>query len=309
MIVKISKNKKVISSFFLFILIIIIVVLSFSRLLLYLKFPATLHDIVLALIVFLIGYFMINFIDKRIIKSIEKYSRRKQANILSFIFLIVSYLVLIIVVLDILNINITNILVGGAFLGVILAVASQSMLSNLFGGIVILLFKQFDQGDKIKITTWQFSFLLPAYPNKFFSKDLVLPGYVGIIDSTGFFYTTFIGEDGIPFKIPNSILIQAFILELDDIKYLNVQIKYEIKKELSFKKARDIIKDIIEKAKVDHGFEVKNFDIYIDETSLTSYVVVIKINVQNIESDFSIKSTILEMLIEKIDLLYIKDKP
>jgi small-conductance mechanosensitive channel len=301
---KISRNKKVISSFFLFILVIIVAILSFSRLLLYLKFPATLHDIVLALIVFLIGYFMINFIDKRIIKSIEKYSKRKQANILSFIFLIVSYLVLIIIVLDILNINITNILVGGAFLGVILAVASQSMLSNLFGGIIILLFRQFDPGDRIKITTWQFSFLLPAYPNKFFSKDLVLPGYVGIVDSTGFFYTNFIGEDGIPFKIPNSILIQASILKLDDIKYLNVQIKYEIKKELSFKKARDIIKNIIEKTKTDHGFEVKNFDIYIDETSLTTYVVVIKINIQHVESEFSIKSTVLEMLIDKIDSSY-----
>ncbi|MHB8362768.1 MAG: mechanosensitive ion channel family protein [Patescibacteria group bacterium] len=301
---KISRNKKVITSFFLFILVIIVAILSFSRLLLYLKFPATLHDIVLALIVFLIGYFMINFIDKKIIKSIEKYSKRKQANILSFIFLIVSYLVLIIIVLDILNINITNILVGGAFLGVILAVASQSMLSNLFGGIIILLFRQFDPGDKIKITTWQFSFLLPAYPNKFFSKDLVLPGYVGMVDSTGFFYTNFIGEDGIPFKIPNSILIQASILKLDDIKYLNVQIKYEIKKELSFKKARDIIKDIIEKTKTDHGFEVKNFDIYIDETSLTTYVVVIKINVQHVESEFSIKSTVLEMLIDKIDSSY-----
>ncbi|MHB8443302.1 MAG: mechanosensitive ion channel family protein [Patescibacteria group bacterium] len=301
---KISRNKKVISSFFLFILVIIVVMLSFSRLLLYLKFPATLHDIVLASVVFLIGYFMINFIDKKIIKSIEKYSKRKQANILSFIFLIVSYLVLIIIVLDILNINITNILVGGAFLGVILAVASQSMLSNLFGGIIILLFRQFDPGDKIKITTWQFSFLLPAYPNKFFSKDLVLPGYVGMVDSTGFFYTNFIGEDGIPFKIPNSILIQASILKLDDIKYLNVQIKYEIKKELSFKKARDIIKDIIEKTKTDHGFEVKNFDIYIDETSLTTYVVVIKINIQHVESEFSIKSTVLEMLIDKIDSSY-----
>ncbi len=301
---KISRNKKVISSLFLFILVIIVAILSFSRLLLYLKFPATLHDIVLALIVFLIGYFMINFIDKKIIKSIEKYSKRKQANILSFIFLIVSYIVLIIIVLDILNINITNILVGGAFLGVILAVASQSMLSNLFGGIIILLFRQFDPGDRIKITTWQFSFLLPAYPNKFFSKDLVLPGYVGIVDSTGFFYTNFIGEDGIPFKIPNSILIQASILKLDDIKYLNVQIKYEIKKELSFKKARDIIKDIIEKTKTDHGFEINNFDIYIDETSLTTYIVVIKINVQHVESEFSIKSTVLEMLIDKIDSSY-----
>ncbi len=304
MIVKISKNKKVISSFFLFILIIIIVILSFSKLLAYLKFPATLHDIALAIVVFLIGYFIINFIDERIIKSIEKYSRRKQVNMLSFIFLIVSYIVLIIVVLDILNINITNILLGGAFLGVILAVASQSMLSNLFGGIIILLFRQFDPGDKIKITTWQFSFLLPAYPNKFFSKDLVLPGYVGTIDTTGFFYTTFIGDDGIPFKIPNSILIQASILKLDDIKYLNVQIKYEIKKELSFTKARNIIKDVIEKTKKDHGFEVNNFDIYIDETSLITYVVVIKINVQNIESDFSIKTTVLEMLIDKIDSNY-----
>ena len=288
-------KKQLIIYISIFLILIVFLLFLLSKALVYLHFSSSFNSIILSIIVLLVGYFLINYINRKIQGGINKFVRKREKNLISFIFLIFSYLILIIVVFNILNINITNILLGGAFLGVIIGIAAQSTLTNLLGGIIILIFRQFDVGEKVKITTWQFSFLLPSYPNKFFSNDLILPGYIGTIDNIGIFYSSFIGDDGIPFKIPNSIMIQAAVQKLDKIKHLRVQIKYEIKKEISFEKVRKIIDTIIK----DSNIENVGYEVYINDTTFSTYIIVLRIQSLNNNED-EIKSIILEKMIEKI---------
>lgn len=290
-----GKKNQIIIYIVLFIIIILLLLFLLSKLLVYFNFSYNTDNIILALITLFVGYLFINYINKKIHGSLNKFIRKREKNMISFIFLIFSYLILIIIILNILHINITNVLLGGAFLGVILGIAAQSTLANLFGGIILLLFRQFDIGEKVKITTWQFSFLLPSYPNKFFSNDLILPGLIGTIDNIGIFYSSFIGDDGIPFKIPNSIMIQAAVQKLNAIKHLRIQIKYEVKKEISFLKIKEIIDKIIKNANIKND----GYEIYINDTTLTTYIVVLRIQSLNKNED-EVKSIILEKLLEEI---------
>ncbi|MCL4392729.1 mechanosensitive ion channel family protein [Patescibacteria group bacterium] len=290
-----GKRSQVVIYILLFIIIISLLLFLLSKILIYFNLSKTSNNIILSVVVLFVGYFFINYINRKIQGSLNRFIRKREKNLISFIFLIFSYLILIIVVFNILHINITNVLLGGAFLGVIIGIAAQSTLTNLLGGIIILIFRQFDVGEKVKITTWQFSFLLPSYPNKFFSNDLILPGLIGTIDNIGIFYSSFIGDDGIPFKIPNSIMIQAAVQKLDKVKHLRIQIKYEVKKEIPFEKVEKIVEHIINDLNIEHN----GYDLYINDTTLLTYIVVLRIQSLNKNEDF-VKSKILEKLLKEI---------
>ncbi len=289
---------KIIFLISLFIIFVIVLIVFLQKVTNYFRISHSIYSLLIGILVIIIGSFVINFIENSIFKKFFKFAKmkkRREQNILNFVFLLFSYFILILIVLRVLNINITGILLGGAFIGVIAGLASQSILSNLFAGIVVLMFNQFEIGERIKVTTWQYSFLLPSYPNKFFSSDLLLPGYTGVIDNVGIFYTDIMGDDGFPLKIPNSILIQAAIQKFDKVHKFRCQVKYEIDKKRKFEDIKEILDSII----AESPFEVINFQLYIDETSFATYII--KVVIFSTERDIDlVKSYILESFIKKV---------
>ncbi len=290
-------NKNVILKISVFLLFIFVFIAFIQKIVSYLSISTSLKNIIIAIFIIFIGSLFINFIENRIKIFFKRFNvkKRREQNLLNFIFLTLSYLILVLVTLKFLNINVTNILLGGAFIGVILGIAAQSVLSNLFAGIIILLFNQFEIGERIKFTTWQYSFLLPSYPPKFFSNDIVTPGQIGVIYNVGLFYTDFIGDEGFPIKIPNSILIQAAIQRIDKAKFYKLQIKYEVLKKNKF----SIIKEKIDKILDSKELSIFERSIYIEESTMESYIVKIVLKSNNSNIDY-IKSFVLEKLIDTL---------
>jgi len=106
----------------------------------------------------------------------------------------VGYLFVALVTLHLLHVQISSILVGGALTGVILGIAAQSTLSNLFGGLILLTVKPFSLGQTISIRSSYFS-----------SID-----YTGQVVDINWYYTTI--ADGDRRRIvPNSAIITAVI--------------------------------------------------------------------------------------------------
>ncbi|MHB1630160.1 MAG: mechanosensitive ion channel domain-containing protein [Bacilli bacterium] len=106
----------------------------------------------------------------------------------------VGYLFVAVVTLHLLHVQISSILVGGALTGVILGIAAQSTLSNLFAGLILLTVRPFSLGQTISIRSSYFS-----------SVD-----YTGQVIDVNWYYTTI--EDGERRRIvPNSAIITAVI--------------------------------------------------------------------------------------------------
>ena len=131
--------------------------------------------------------------------------------------------------MSVLKVNADNLILGSAFIGLILGLASQSALSNLFAGIMIILSKPVEPGDVVTINTWQFPVTYPIYRPKFYSKNSITVGQTGIVYDVGLLYTTIKDEERKLIKIPNGILIQALVINHSKAEKNVVHLSYDVK--------------------------------------------------------------------------------
>lgn len=100
-----------------------------------------------------------------------------------------------------------SVLLGAGLAGIVLGLASQTVLSNVFAGILIVFADPFRPGDRVGFITWQFGILPPSYPH-----EAVLPTYTGTIEDVGLSYTVIALDSGGTAKVPNGIVIQALVV-------------------------------------------------------------------------------------------------
>ncbi len=68
---------------------------------------------------------------------------------LSFVISLVGYVLLVIMIVGALGFQLDKLLVGGAVTGVVLGIAAQQTIGNVFAGIVLLVVRPFSVGDVI----------------------------------------------------------------------------------------------------------------------------------------------------------------
>jgi small-conductance mechanosensitive channel len=120
------------------------------------------------------------------------------AGTVGFLIRLVTLLALVIVALRIAGLNPGAIAATGAFTAVVLGLAAQQTIGNLFAGTVLLGTRPFRVGERVKLIGG------------------VLAGQVdGVVGSLGLFYTTLIsGADRI--MVPNSVVIQSAVIPLQE---------------------------------------------------------------------------------------------
>jgi small-conductance mechanosensitive channel len=103
--------------------------------------------------------------------------------------------VLLFAAFAVLGASLGRLLIGAGLTGVILGIAAQQSLSNVFAAVVLLFARPFSVGDDIRIRS----------------------GTLGVIDvrvlGSGLTYVTVLTEDGI-LRIPNSVLLASGIAQL-----------------------------------------------------------------------------------------------
>ena len=101
--------------------------------------------------------------------------------------------VTLLVALSVAGMEARTLLVGGAFTAVILGLAAQQTLGNLFAGTVLLSARPFRVGDRVRL------------------QGGPLAGQIeGTVSSQGLLYTTFLaGEDSV--MVPNSVVLNVAV--------------------------------------------------------------------------------------------------
>jgi small-conductance mechanosensitive channel len=104
----------------------------------------------------------------------------------------VGYLILVFALLGVLGVSLQQLLIGAGLAGVILGIAAQQSLGNIFAAIVLLVARPFVVGDDIRVRS----------------------GVVGVLDvkvlGIGLTYVTVRTDDGM-LKIPNSAMLASGI--------------------------------------------------------------------------------------------------
>src|SRR5207248_7662139 len=91
--------------------------------------------------------------------------------------------------------DLSGLLVGGALTGVIVGVAAQASLSNIFAGLALLFARPYSAGMYVTVRTTAFGGV----------------EYSGQVRDVGIFYTT-LHSDGQEIRIPNSTMVAAVVV-------------------------------------------------------------------------------------------------
>jgi small-conductance mechanosensitive channel len=202
-----------------------------------------------------------------------------------------SFIIAGLIILKFWNVDTSIILQSSTLLGLILGLALQPVLSNLFAGVIILSTRYVEVGKKIRIISSQIPYtltILPAY--KFFSVESSDLGYKGVIKRVTLFYSVFETERGDEIKIPNSILLQSVVLDVEKENVVfSVRVEFPLKLKVSLEELESRIKKELKGFKIVEGP-------YFNEQSDKDYVF-ISLKIEAKENWKKEKSEVLKRLL------------
>ncbi len=101
-----------------------------------------------------------------------------------------------------------SIFVGAGFTGIVLGLASQTVLANVFAGLLLVFADPFRPGDRVSFVSSSYGILAPTYPH-----EALHPAYAGTVEDIGLVYTVLRLETGALAKVPNAVVITALVLQ------------------------------------------------------------------------------------------------
>jgi small-conductance mechanosensitive channel len=116
------------------------------------------------------------------------------AGTVGFLIRLVTVGIALLVALGVAGVDPATLLLGGAFTAVILGLAAQQTLGNVFAGTVLISAGPFRVGDRVRLQGGQ------------------LAGQIeGVVSSLGLLHTTFATEEGL-IMVPNSVVLSVAIV-------------------------------------------------------------------------------------------------
>ena len=241
---------------------------------------------ILSLVIILIAITLSRMISRYFNKLNIPHSKNF-ANLIDITFLIVVALS----IMYIWGVDTSILIQSSVFLGLVIGLALQPVLANLFAGIIILSTRYVEVGKKVKILSYQIPYglvILPAY--KFMSVEHTDLGYRGVIKKVTLFYSIFETDDGDEMKIPNSILLQSVILDAEnENKIFSIRVEFPLKLKVNLEELENKIRETLK------DFEIVDGP-YFNEQSDKDYVF-IKLWIKSNNNWKKTKSEVLKRLL------------
>ena len=261
-----------------FIIIGIIVDVSLRLIAIHTKIiPQNFSSIIDASIIFIVGIIIIKLIQS-FIATTSSYISEANAGILKFVINLLVYSALAIILISVLGINVTNILLGATFLGVVLGLASQTLLSNLFAGIVILFAKPFKIGDRITIVTWQWALSPSTYQH-----EALKPGYTGVVKDINLLFTHIKEDNGMDLRAPNNVLMSSLVTNYSHVQKRMTRVRLELDKKIEFNALKKDLEFYLEQENL--IVKIPPPSIRIVDLSVNSYFIAVEVYSEEIQED------------------------
>ena len=129
------------------------------------------------------------------------------AGTVGFLIRLLTMGITLLIALSVAEVNTGSLIAGSAFTAVVLGLAAQQTLGNLFAGMVLLTARPFRVGERVRL-----------------QAGAVGGAVEGIVSSLGLLYTTLAhGEDQI--LIPNNVVLAAAVVPLREPEPINVKVR------------------------------------------------------------------------------------
>jgi small conductance mechanosensitive channel len=181
--------------------------------------------LILGLIIYLIGKYLINFVQKIMSKAFEKSEVDPSlATFLKSFAKAILWVLLLISIATTMGVEMTSFVAILGAAGLAVGLALQGSLANFAGGVLILMFKPFKVGDTVEAQ-----------------------GTTGEVESIDILYTKIRNFDNKLVTVPNGILANNLIVNYSQKTTRRVDMKVGIAYGTDIKKARKIILEVLNK--------------------------------------------------------------
>jgi small conductance mechanosensitive channel len=184
-------------------------------------------NLLVAVIVYVIGSWLIKWIKKLFVKMLER--SKVDTSLYTFLTSIVSVILwftLIIIIISILGIETSSFIALFASAGVAIGMALSGTLQNFAGGVMIMLFKPFRVGDFIEAQ-----------------------GYAGTVKEIQIFNTVIRTNDAQTIIIPNGGLSTGSMKNYSTEKYRRVDLSFQFAYGTDLDEVKQAIMEIIQRNK------------------------------------------------------------
>lgn len=245
---------------------------------------ATLLPAAVVLVLKIVGIFIIWFIGGKLIKLARKIAKKMlekghaEQGVISFLdnFLKYAlYILLIVIILSIFKVDTTSIAAAVASAGVAIGLALQGSLSNLAGGVLILLLRPFRIGDYI-----------------------VAGGVEGTVSEIQMFATKLITPDNRMIIVPNSTLSNGTIVNVSAMDKRRLDITASISYNADMRTAKTVLMGLLEDCEYVMKDEV--YDVFVSNLGASSVDLNVRFWVKK-ENYWAAKSFITENIKVKLD--------
>ncbi len=177
-----------------------------------------------AIVIFVVGRFVLKHIRKFIVKLLEKKSVDAAAvRFLDSLLKVIGYIVILMIIFEQVGVKTTSLVTLLGTAGLSVGLALQGSLANFAGGVMILINKPFKVGDYIKVMDAE-----------------------GVVREMNIIYTTLTTVDNKHVKIPNGNLANSVITNYTYDEYRRIDLEVSVSYDDDIKKAVDVAKATME---------------------------------------------------------------
>jgi small-conductance mechanosensitive channel len=142
-----------------------------------------------------VALFAVRSAANRVLKMLTPMVGFSHAALTRTILTLVGIVLIGVAALGLLGVPVQQVLVGGAVTGIILGIAAQQSLANMFAGVVLLLAQPFAVGQEVTIVAGALG-----------------GSHHGIVKAVGFTYVVLDRDDGQRVRLPNAGVLAAAIV-------------------------------------------------------------------------------------------------
>lgn len=176
-------------------------------------------DLIFAAIVFVVGFFVIKLLLLLFSKALNRTKIEKTAKgFLHSGAKVVLYVILAIIVLSVLNVPMSSIITVLGTCGLAIVLALKDSLSNVAGGILILLSKPLTAGDSVEID-----------------------GQKGIVREVNILYTTLTTFDNTTVHIPNKNILDGEVINFSEKDTRRIDMQFGVSYDTNIERAKNLM--------------------------------------------------------------------
>ncbi len=194
------------------------------------------------IIVLIIGYIVIRIVNRLLERIAEPKLGITRTQGLKNFFQLLAGIALIISAFAIFGFDLTGALVSAGFLGIVLGLAAQQTLGNIFAGLSLFASRPFEIGDRVTLATSSYTLAGSTYPH-----ESQISGFTGVVQDIGIFFTRMMLDSGSPAVFPNSVVIGALIVNYSRVTSRAVRVRMDLDKKTDYDKFKSRLMESLKK--------------------------------------------------------------